>query len=125
VLDREELRQGGWTWWGGRRWLKFSLVVAMGFAGSTVVWELAAPSWAGDHIGLSTGACLLYLLTDLIWVAVLNVVYGIVWVSEKLVSPSRVDRYRPRAYSVVVAIGAGSWPAWLAAVVAAAWFRRR
>jgi hypothetical protein len=124
VLGGQEPRQRSWTQWGGRRWLKFSLAVAIPFAVSTVLWELAAPRWAGDRIGLSFGACLFYLVADLIWVATLNVVYALVWVSETLINPSRRENYRRWAYPIVVAIGAGSGPAWIASVVVAGWLRR-
>ena len=124
VLDLEELRQRGWTWWGGRRWLKFSLAVAVGFAAGTALYELATPWWVGDHIGLSLGACLFYAFTGLIWVAGLNVVYGIVWLSERLVKTERLDSYRKRVYPRVVGLGAASWPFWLATTIFSAWLSR-
>jgi hypothetical protein len=105
-------------------WLVLSLAVALGYAVGVVIYELATPWWAGDDIGLSLGACLFYALGGLIWAAVLNLVYGVVWFSEKLAKPARLDAYRSRAYAIVVGAGAASWPTWLAATTFAAWLRR-
>jgi len=125
VLVNAKPGPDGWAWWAGRRWLTFSLAVGVGYAAGVLAYELATPWWAGDHIGLSAGALLFYGIVGLIWVAALNVVYALPWVAERFVSTSRVDAYRRRAYAVAVALGAASWPAWLAVTVLVGKLRQR
>ena len=123
--ERSDSQQpDGWTWWGRRRWLRFSLAVAAGYAVGVVLYELLTPWWAGDHIGLSLGASLFYVVRGVIWVGVLSLVYGVVWLSEKLVKPARLGAYRSRAYAVIVGAGAASSPIWIAANTFAAWLRQ-
>jgi len=105
------MEAGEWA----RRLLPFSVAAFVGYSLAVAFWELWTPSWAGDHIGLSGAAILLYAIGALFWVAVANLVYTLVWFAERLLHPRNASTYRKYVHRVLLVLGAMSPLLWFAA----------
>jgi hypothetical protein len=100
-------------------------VIAAYFA-TVVAYELFAPWWAGDQIGIGPAALLLgYGPTCLVWLAIANACFGLARLCERLMKPLTVPAYRRRAFAGVTGFATAFPALFLGGAVVEALLRRR